>query len=96
LGEVTPQIGPLIFLKGGSGVTPVRLRFKYDKYQANEFGSWRLPGIEFSLLGLEKSNFIVKESTLVIANTMGFHCRGEAVKGVSKGTIHFSARVSLF
>jgi hypothetical protein len=38
----------------------------------------------------------VKKNTLLIANTNGFHCRGEADKGASRTSIFITSRVNPF
>jgi hypothetical protein len=90
LEDVTPEMGPFTFVRGSNRPSFKLLKFYYrksinaknlnDKY--SEKGSIRISDDERKELGLpEPQGFAVKANTLVVANTFGFHRRGDVAAG---------------
>ena len=97
LDDVELKDGPLTYLKGSNVIDKWRLKFEYrNSLKFDSAGSWRISQDESETIFGPEQKFTVPENTLVIADTMGFHRRGDAEKGVSRDTIHFSARKSPF
>ncbi len=87
LDDVDERNGPFTYVPGSQRLTLARLRWEYQKsiqisegadtYSGN--GSLRLTADDAVRMGFpEPRAFAVPANTLVIANTHGFHCRGEA------------------
>ncbi|PCI62085.1 MAG: phytanoyl-CoA dioxygenase [Kordiimonadales bacterium] len=93
LEDVPEAKGPFTYVPGSARLTWARLKWEYrrsvnaaslnDKY--SEKGSMRAEPKDFAELNLEGPKGItVKAGTLVIANTHGFHGRGQAEPGASR------------
>lgn len=107
LKEVTPEDGPFVYIPGSNRLTVERLRLEYQKsiqcakreekiYQALR-GSFRYSEAEIHSLNLpEPQNFCVKGNTLVIANMLGIHKRGDSKNGVSRTSLWFYSRLTPF
>jgi len=87
LDNVDERNGPFTYVPGSHRLTLARLRWEYrrsieiskdgDRYSGN--GSLRLSDSDAKEMGLNPpKGFQVPANTLVIANTHGFHCRGQA------------------
>jgi len=87
LDDVSEKNGPFTFVPGSQRLTLTRLRWEYrksiaissgsDRYSGN--GSLRVTPDDFQDLNItEPVGFKVSANTLIIANTHGFHCRGQA------------------
>lgn len=87
LDDVDERNGPFTYVPGSHRLTLARLRWEYrrsveistdgDRYSGN--GSLRLSQSDADEMGLQPAQgFKVSANTLVIANTHGFHCRGQA------------------
>ena len=85
--DVDERNGPFTYVPGSQQLTLARLRWEYrrsieisedgDRYSGN--GSLRLSAEDAEEMGLPPAQgFKVPANTLVIANTHGFHCRGNA------------------
>lgn len=87
LDDVDGRNGPFTYVPGSQRLSLARLKWEYrksieisagaDRYSGN--GSLRLTDADAKEMGLHKPKaFSVSANTLIIANTHGFHCRGEA------------------
>lgn len=84
LEDVTEEMGPFTYVPESNRLTLARIKWEYknsieatnkDKYSAK--GSFRIDKGELSELGLSQpKTFAVSKNTLVVANTLGFHARG--------------------
>lgn len=89
LDDCNADNGPFTYLPGSQRLTLARLKWEYqksiricengDKYSSN--GSFRATATDLASMGLgEPVSLSVPANTLVIANTHGFHRRGDAAK----------------
>ena len=89
LDDCNSDNGPFTYLPGSQRLTLARLKWEYqksisicaqgDKYSSN--GSFRATPEDLTSMGLgEPIGLSVPANTLVIANTHGFHRRGDAAK----------------
>ena len=87
LDAVDERNGPFTFVPGSQRLSLARLKWEYkksieisegsDRYSGN--GSLRMTDADAQQMGLNAPKaFSVPANTLVVANTHGFHCRGEA------------------
>ena len=87
LDDVDERNGPFTYVPGSHKLSLARLRWEYrksidissngDRYSGN--GSFRLGDEDARQMGLSApKGFKVTANTLVVANTHGFHCRGQA------------------
>lgn len=87
LDDVDDKNGPFTYVPGSHKLSVARLKWEYyksirisegdDKYSRN--GSLRATRADLQAMNLSDPNGLqVPANTLVIANTHGFHCRGEA------------------
>jgi len=96
LREVKPSDGPFVYVPGSHRFTPERLRWEKEKsinvsidQKRHGGGSFRIDSSRFEEMGLPQPRSLpVPANTLVIANTVGFHRRGDADP--------YSQRLSLF
>lgn len=93
LEDVSAANGPFTYVRGSNRLTMKRLAWEYQrsrKAKANpdgysEKGSFRADADDLKAMGLpEPAGLAVKAGTLVIANTNGFHGRGQAEPGASR------------
>lgn len=106
LEDVGEHNGPLVYVPRSHRLSWVRLKWEYRRSLAarsmkdgySEKGSFRIEESELAALGLPASKVLsVPANTLVIANTHGFHCRGDAkTHGATRLALWFSSRVSPF
>lgn len=97
LHDVDVADGCFWYARGSHRITNERLRFEYEKsLRGRGNGSWRLEPGDERVLGCELAPVPVRANTLVIANTCGFHRRGDTDSNAFRDTLHFSARVSPF
>ncbi len=105
LEDVTETKGPFTFITGSHRLTWARLRWEYrrsltaarmhDGY--SEKGSFRLSEQDRQMMGLpEPQAFAVPENTLIVANTHGFHCRGQSHGKSSRLEIWAYSRLNPF
>ncbi len=87
LTDVAEEDGPFVYAPGSHVVNEKRLAWEHEKALSmkNESdvltrrGSFRIQENEFDALGYEKPKaFAVKANTLVVADTYGFHARGQS------------------
>lgn len=87
LTDVAEDAGPLTYVPGSHRLTPARLKWEQEKSvsvvdsgdRLSQRGSFRISRDEISQLGFpEPVKFAVSANTLVVADTFGFHARGQA------------------
>jgi len=98
LDDVGKDEGPLNYLPKSNCIDSWRLGFEYRSsiLQKQCSGSWRIEDSEWKKKYGSQKEFIVKENTCVIADTIGFHRRGDAKQGIKRDSIFFSVRKSPF
>lgn len=105
LEDVTPAKGPFTYVTGSNQLTWKRLKWEHQRSITardnpdgySEKGSFRAGPDDLSAMGLPKPTGIcAKAGTLVIANTNGFHGRGQAEAGASRLEVWAYARPSPF
>jgi hypothetical protein len=103
--EVTPDKGPFTYVPGSHRLTWARLKWEYrrsiegrhlhDGY--SEKGSMRAEPADLAELGLPAPKAIcARPNTLVVADTHGFHCRGDAVPHSSRLEVWAYSRTNPF
>ena len=91
--------GPLYFVPGTHRLSLKRLMFEYNKsihFEDLTDYSFRVEPRERTFLGCIEKALTCPENTLVIANTRGFHRRGDATEGHTRKQIHFCIRTNPF
>ncbi|MBA3667020.1 MAG: phytanoyl-CoA dioxygenase family protein [Sphingomonas sp.] len=87
LTEVDDRASPLLYVAGSHRLTPARTAWEKRKSMVvqtiddrlSQRGSFRISRDELSGLGLpEPTRFAVAANTLVVADTFGFHARGQS------------------
>jgi hypothetical protein len=93
LDDVTPQSCPFSFAAGSHLLTLRRLKYEYLwSLRASKSGSWRLSaGDQSVLLGNIKAA-TGPSNTLVVANTFGFHRRGDGLPGAQRLLLRVGVR----
>ena len=105
LEDVTAEKGPFTYVRGSNRMTWKRLKWEYirsltarkkpDGY--SEKGSFRATEEDLKQMGLPAPEGIsAKAGTLVIADTNGFHGRGQAIEGQSRLEIWAYSRPTPF
>ena len=101
LEDAGPETGPFIYVKGSNRADQKRLKWEYQRsLQASrgirsEGGAFRATEQELKDLGLPQPTVMTaKANTLVIADTHGFHRRGDAVEGAERLSIYGGMRRS--
>ncbi len=105
LQDVVPEDGPFTYVPGSHRLSWRRLCWEYRKSinirrepdGFSEKGSLRISAAELEMLGLPQPKALtVRANTLVLADTHGFHARGEAHPGRSRREIWFYNRTNPF
>lgn len=105
LEDVTPEMGPFTYVRGSHRLTWKRLKWEYQRSLTaarqpdgySEKGSLRADADDLRTLGLPApEGLTAKAGTLVIANTNGFHGRGQAEPGCSRLEVWAYARPNPF
>ena len=105
LEDVTPEKGPFTYVKGSHKLTAARLAWEYGRSRTaaaspdgySEKGSFRASIDDLKAMSLpEPEGVCARAGTLVIANTNGFHGRGQAADNQSRLEIWAYARPSPF
>jgi len=103
--DVPTEGGPFTYVPGSHRLTWARLRWEYDRSCRarglsdgySEKGSMRARPEDLSVLGLpDPIRLAVKANTLVVADTHGFHCRGQASPRTSRLEIWAYSRTNPF
>lgn len=93
LEDVSAANGPFTFVRGSNRLTTKRLGWEYQRSQSakanpdgySEKGSFRADANDLQAMDLPApEGLAVKAGTLVVANTNGFHGRGQAEAGASR------------
>ena len=103
--DVDTDRGPFTYVPGSQRLTWKRLKWEYkrsirgrelhDGY--SEKGSMRADQVDLDELGLPAPKAVeVPGNTLVVADTHGFHCRGQAAPGASRMEIWAYSRTNPF
>lgn len=100
---VPPEAGPFIYVKGSNRSTKPRLSWEYRRSlaaatgRAGKGGAFRISEPELEALGLPPPTAMaVPANTLVIADTHGFHRRGDAAPGAERFALYGGMRRSPF
>lgn len=88
LHDVAEDEGPFVYVPGSHRLTPERLAWEKQRSltvtssdRMSSRGSLRIKSKELAALGLPPPKaFAVKKNTLVVADTFGFHARGQTSK----------------
>lgn len=101
LEDAGPETGPFIYVKGSNRSNAGRLKWEYDRSLKacrgirGDGGSFRATEQELKSLGLpEPTVMTAKANTLVIADTHGFHRRGDAAEGAERLSVYGGMRRS--
>jgi len=102
MNDVEMKNAPFVYVKGSHKVKGAN-RYKLAHDYANgavvgsdRGGSRRVGPEELKTYNLERTIYTCKKNTLVIANTMGYHCREEGEGGNDRLTLAVSARFNPF
>jgi hypothetical protein len=99
LGDVTEEIGPLVYVPRSHRLDATRLREEYrDSTQRNRCvdPSRRVGTEEVRRRRLEPVHVTCSANTMVIANTSGYHCRAPGAPGAGRRALHMSFRYDPF
>ena len=98
LDDVDYDDGPLVFVPQSNRIDFWRLKFEYKSslLSKKSSGSWRITKKDFNKKFNNEESLVVKKNTMIIADTMGFHRRGNVDNNKPRDTIYFSVRKSLF
>jgi hypothetical protein len=105
LDDVDLEKGPFHYVPGSHRLTGPRLAWEYaqslkagaDPDEHVSAGSFRARPEDLKTMGLpEPQPMIVKANTLVLADTVGFHCRGEAQDSRPRRAIYVFMRTNPF
>ncbi|PIR31612.1 MAG: hypothetical protein COV36_07750, partial [Alphaproteobacteria bacterium CG11_big_fil_rev_8_21_14_0_20_44_7] len=109
MADVEEENAPFIYVPGSHKLSWKRIKWEYkmsilksskSSIRGNEYtqgGAFRALERDIEYLGLPPAkHFTVKKNTLIIADTMGFHCRGQGAAGFSRLTLWFSSRINPF
>jgi hypothetical protein len=101
--DVPAEAGPFSYVKGSHRSTWKRLAWEYRRsvgarsHPADRGGSFRISENDLQELGLPQPTALtVSANTLVIADTNGFHRRGDATAGAERFAIYGAMRRSPF
>jgi hypothetical protein len=94
--DVTEDHGPLVFAAGTSRFSLRRGIFEYvsSLFYDSQNVAWRPSQKWINFLKISPQLLTVPANTLVIANTHGFHRRGDAVPDMERRQIHFRVRIN--
>lgn len=104
LTDVVEDEGPFVYVPGSHVLNPQRLQWERQRAlnigkadKMSKRGSFRIQAKELAALGYgEPKKFAVKANTLVIADTYGFHARGESVRPSTRIEVWAFARRNPF
>lgn len=97
---VGSQQGPFEYIKGSHKLTPERVQWEEGKLQdalrrpqGQRSASFRVSAEDTGIVGSgEVTRFEVAENTLIIADTFGFHRRGDAESGAERLALYGNMR----
>lgn len=103
---VTEEEGPFMYAKGSTSVTEEQLDYFYresvavcndtwdrKRNKGHGEGSFRALPEDLQAMNLKLEPVAVKPNTLVIADTSGWHCRGEVTRPSIRNALHGAIRV---
>jgi len=101
---VTLDNGPFIYVPGSHKLTANRLEWEHqqamtavNRSTATQGGSFRITQAEMTAMGLpDPVTMTVPANTMLMADTLGFHRRGDAKPGTSRLSIYSSNRPAPF
>ncbi len=101
LDEVTAQDGPFEYVHGSHRMNWARYRWEHEQARAavttGSDGSFRIEADELAALGLPAAQaHPVRANTLVIADTRGFHRRGDGTPGATRLAVYANLRTRPF
>ena len=98
LDDVKKDEGPLVYVPKSNKIDFWRLKFEYKSslFKNNESGSWRITEKELNTQFKNEKLLDVNINTMIIADTMGFHRRGDTIDDKPRDTIYFYIRKSPF
>lgn len=105
LEDVTPDKGPFEYIQGSNSLNWQRIKWEYQQSlgvketgaQYARRGSLRVDKDKALKMGYGPvKSFSVKQNTLIIADTFGFHRRGEAAPNTTRLSMAFSNRINPF
>jgi len=101
LTDVAQDQGPFTYVPGSHRLTPRRLAWQRRRSvlaaRSGAGGAFRIDIRELRRLGLpEPLRFAVPRNTLVVADTFGFHARGETLGSTTRIEIHAISRENPF
>jgi hypothetical protein len=102
LEDVELEQGPFVYVPRSHRITKARYRWEYERAvrSCNERranGSFRVDEAELESLGLPRPTPLpVKANTLVIADVVGFHRRGDAKPGTRRLALYSGIRKNPF
>ncbi len=96
LTDVTPECGPLVYVKGSHRLSPKLLSYVYRESCGRNAGSRRISKQELTDLHLQESVLTVPKGTFVVANTFGFHRRERGIAGYERIALHAGLRTNPF
>ncbi|MCG8490476.1 MAG: phytanoyl-CoA dioxygenase family protein [Sneathiellales bacterium] len=99
--DVTPENGPFKYIKGSHKLSWSKIKWEYRKSlreaRAGTDGSFRATEEDLKELGYDQPKAVcVPRNTLVIVNTHGYHCRGQANGAQTRVEIWAFSRVNPF
>lgn len=92
LTDVTPDSGPLVYVKGSHRANLTQLRYLYQESCGPNVGSRRISRDELEHMHLEETAVTCAMNTLVVANTLGYHRRSTGRPGAVRIALHESVR----
>jgi len=105
LEDVPPEKGPFEYIQGSNSLNWQRIKWEYrqslgvreEGAQYARRGSLRVDESTAGEMGYGPvKSFSVKQNTLVVADTFGFHRRGEAASNSTRLSMAFSNRINPF
>ncbi len=99
--DVSKENGPFYYVPGSNKLTWKRISWEYKKSLENSKsktgGAFRASNLDMKKFGFgEPIPILVPANTLIVANTFGLHCRGDAEGQRSRFEIWFHSRTNPF
>lgn len=96
---ITTEDGPLVYVKRSHKMGIKRVLFEYinsTRFDIIKSHAFRVTPGWFKFIKPDEQSCLVQGNTLVIANTMGYHRRGDALPGRVRRQIHYRVRFDPF